>query len=225
MSEGWSTRSDPARLRQVTTALWLVPVSVAFGAPSGTVSVTTGMQHHSLGVLPIGLAVLADVAGSAVLIWRFRAEQRRPGQSGLVEARAAIIVAAALAVAGAVLTVQSAAALAAGSRPGTSAVSLGAAAVLLAVLAPLAQAKRRLGQRIASRALPGDGTSALLERRLARWPRPPWRSTTRWDGSGRTGSPPSSSRPSPPPKPGIPAGLAGVGLSAGTAYGTMTSWR
>lgn len=136
MSEGWSTRSDPARLRQVTTALWLVPVSVAFGAPSGTVSVTTGMQHHSLGVLPIGLAVLADVAGSAVLIWRFRAEQRRPGQSGLVEARAAIIVAAALAVAGAVLTVQSAAALAAGSRPGTSAVSLGAAAVLLAVLGP-----------------------------------------------------------------------------------------
>ena len=56
-----------------------------------------------------------------------------------------------------VLTAESAAALAAGSRPGSSAIALAVAAVSLAVLAPLAYAKRRLGGRLGSAALRGDG--------------------------------------------------------------------
>ncbi len=52
---------------------------------------------------------------------------------------------------------QAAAALASGSHPGTSSVTLAAAGVTLAVLTPLAYAKRRLGRRMASRALRGDG--------------------------------------------------------------------
>jgi divalent metal cation (Fe/Co/Zn/Cd) transporter len=104
-----------------------------------------------------GLGVLADVIGSAVLIWRFRAERHQPGQSGAQETRAAIIVSAALAVVSAVLIVESVTALVNGSRPGTSGITLIAAAVSLAVLTPLAYAKRRLGQQMASRALQGDG--------------------------------------------------------------------
>ena len=88
----------------VTRALWLVSVSVAFGALSGVVSVITGLHDHSLSVLAVGLGVLADVTGSAVLIWRFRAERQQPGQSGAQETRAAIIVAVALAVVSAVGT-------------------------------------------------------------------------------------------------------------------------
>jgi divalent metal cation (Fe/Co/Zn/Cd) transporter len=57
-----------------------------------------------------------------------------------------------------VILAQSVAALAAGSRPGTSDLALIAAGVSLAVLTPLARAKRRLGGQIASRALQGDGT-------------------------------------------------------------------
>ena len=53
---------------------------------------------------------------------------------------------------------QPAAALASGSRPGTSDVILIAAGVFPAVLAPSACAKRRLGRRMAGRALHGDGT-------------------------------------------------------------------
>ncbi|HUY51324.1 MAG TPA: hypothetical protein VMV92_37420 [Streptosporangiaceae bacterium] len=64
------------RARQVTSALRLVCASVAFGAVSGIVSVTAGLgDHHSLGAFGVGLGVLADVTGSAVLIWRFRAAQ------------------------------------------------------------------------------------------------------------------------------------------------------
>ncbi len=141
----------------VTQALWLVSISVVSGALSGAFSVITGLHGHSLSVLAVGLGVLADVTGSAALIWRFRAERHQPGQGGPQETRAAIIVSAALAVVSAVLVAESVTALVNGSRPGTSGTTLIAAAVSLAVLTPLAYAKRRLGQRMASRALQGDG--------------------------------------------------------------------
>ena len=153
-----SPDSGLIRPQQVTRALWLVSVSVAFGLASGVVSVITGLHGHSLGVFAVGLGVLADVTGSAALIWRFQAEQRRPGQSAAYEWRAAVIVAIALAIVAVVLTAESVSALASGSRPGASAITLIAAGVSLAVLTPLAYAKRRLGRQMGSRALQGDGT-------------------------------------------------------------------
>jgi divalent metal cation (Fe/Co/Zn/Cd) transporter len=153
---------DPHRLRLVTAALRLVSVSVVFGVISGAVSVITGLRGQSLGVFATGLAVIADVTGSAMLIWRFRAERRQPVQSDPVEARAAIVVATALAVVSVVLTVQAGAALASGSRPGTAAVGLAAAGASVLVLTPLACAKRRLGRRMASRALRGDGALSAI---------------------------------------------------------------
>jgi divalent metal cation (Fe/Co/Zn/Cd) transporter len=145
--------SGPDRPGQVTMALRLVWVSVVFGIFSGAVSVTTGLADRSLSVLAVGLRVLADVTGSATLVWRFRAERRQPGQSQAAEARAAIVVAAALAIVSAVIAIQAVIALATGARPGTSGVTLAAAAVSLVVLTPLACAKRRLGGQMASRAL------------------------------------------------------------------------
>jgi divalent metal cation (Fe/Co/Zn/Cd) transporter len=159
MPEDQPSGSHLSRRRMVTQALWLVSISISvvFGALSGTVSVITGLRGHSLSVFAVGLGVLADVTGSAVLIWRFRAERHQPGRSGAQERRAAIIVSVALAVVSAVLMIESVIALVNGSRPGTSGITLIAAAVSLAVLSPLACAKRRLGKRMASRALQGDG--------------------------------------------------------------------
>jgi divalent metal cation (Fe/Co/Zn/Cd) transporter len=161
--------SDLDRLRQVTAALWLVWVSVTFGIVSGAVSVTSGLADRSLSVLAVGLGVLADVTGSATLIWRFRAERRQPGRSQAAEARAAIMVAAALATVSAVITIQAAIALAASSRPGTSGVTVIAAGVSLVVLAPLAYAKRRLGARMAARPCEEMAPSAASGRPPACW--------------------------------------------------------
>src|SRR5690242_12761128 len=111
--------SSADRVRQLTAALRLVLVSVVFGICSGAVSVTAGLANHSLSVLAIGLGVLADVTGSATLVWRLRAELRQPGQSQAAETRAAMVVAAALAVVSAVIAVQAVIALATGSHPGT----------------------------------------------------------------------------------------------------------
>jgi hypothetical protein len=69
----------PAGRGQLTTALRLVWVSVIFGPVSGAVSVTAGLADHSPSMLAVGLGMLADVTGSAPLIWRFRAERRQPG--------------------------------------------------------------------------------------------------------------------------------------------------
>ena len=185
---------DDSRLtrpQQVTRALWLVSVSVAFGVVSGAVSVITGLHGHSLGVFAVGLGVLADVIGSATLIWRFRAERQQPGQSAAHERRAAIIVAIALAVVAVVLTAESVTALASGSRPGTSAITLIAAGVSLAVLTPLAYAKRRLGGQMGSHALQGDGTlSGIGGSHQPTGAGCSRAKMTRWAGGGPTGSPP-----------------------------------
>src|SRR5258708_38843651 len=109
-----------ARARLVGHALRLVTASVIFGVLSGTVSVIAGLQDSSLGVFAVGLGVLADVTGSAVLIWRLRAERPHHGPSGTREARAAAILAAALAVVAALPAADSVAALISASPPPTS---------------------------------------------------------------------------------------------------------
>ena len=155
-------RACGARRLLITAALRLVWASVAFGLLSGPVSVTAGVREHSAGVFAIGLGVLADVTGSGVLIWRLRAERQSPGKSARAEARAAVLVGTALAVVSVVLTAQSASALAERPHPGRLAITLAAAGVSLAVLTPLACAKRRLGRRMGSRALEGDGTLSAI---------------------------------------------------------------
>ena len=69
------------RAESIRRALRLVTLSVAFGLASGVVSIAVGLGGHSLGVFAVGLGVLADVTGSATLIWRFRAELSEPALS------------------------------------------------------------------------------------------------------------------------------------------------
>jgi divalent metal cation (Fe/Co/Zn/Cd) transporter len=138
-------------------ALWLSAFSVAWGVVSGGVSVTVGLLDGSFGVLGLGLTVLADLTGSAVLIWRFRAELGGVKQAETLEARAALVVAAALGTVSVVLAVGAVRALVVGSEPGSSVTGLVAAGLALVVLSPLAYTKRRVAAELQSRALRGDG--------------------------------------------------------------------
>src|SRR5215475_1961510 len=130
------------RSAMLERALRLSWLSVGFGLLLGSVSIGAGLADHSLGVLAAGLSVLADVSGSVVLIWRFRVERTDPGRAHQVEDRAAVAVAAMLAVIGVLLTYESVHALIAGTRPGTTLLLVLTAAVSVCVLAPLAYAKR-----------------------------------------------------------------------------------
>jgi divalent metal cation (Fe/Co/Zn/Cd) transporter len=146
----------------LASALLLVSISVAFGAISGAVSVTAGVLDHSLGVLAVGLAVLADLTGSAVLIWRFRAERDHPVDAAEVEARASVIVTAALVVISVALTFESIRALLASTHPGSSAITLASAGVAVLMLTPLAYLKRSTAAALASGALRGDSTLSAI---------------------------------------------------------------
>jgi divalent metal cation (Fe/Co/Zn/Cd) transporter len=154
--------SDSRRDRLLAIALWLSVITVLWGIASGGVSVTVGLLDGSLGVLGLGLNVLADVTGSAVLVWRFRAELRHAAGGERVEARAAVVIAVALATVCVVLTVSAIHALAVGSRPESSTLGMVTAGLSILVLAPLAYRKRRVAAELGSRALRGDSVLSGL---------------------------------------------------------------
>ena len=163
MSDGSALPAGrPSRPRLLERALLLVTLSVVWGALSGGFALAVGLVDGSLAVLGVGLSVLADVSGSAMLIWRFRTERRRPVDARAAEARAGRVVAAALCATSAVLVAGSVHALLVGSRPGTSVLGLIGPAVTLAVLAPLAVAKRRVGAALDSPALEGDASLSAV---------------------------------------------------------------
>ena len=152
------TTGDPIRHGLLARALLLSKISVFWGLAAGAWGVTAGLLAGSLGVLGLGLNVLADVAGSIVLVWRFRVERRNPDERHRVEARASVVVAGALSIVSVTLIVAAANALAAGSAPEKSVMAMIAAGVSAVVLAPLGRAKYRTGVALHSHALKGDGT-------------------------------------------------------------------
>jgi divalent metal cation (Fe/Co/Zn/Cd) transporter len=139
-------------------ALLLSIVSVVWGVGVGTWSITAGLLAGSLGVLGLGLVVLADVAGSASLVWRFRQERSDSHAAERAEARASVVVVVALLLTATVLAVASIQALIAGTAPDNSLSAMLSAGVSALVLAPLAIAKHGVGKALSSSALRGDGT-------------------------------------------------------------------
>jgi divalent metal cation (Fe/Co/Zn/Cd) transporter len=142
----------------VHLALRLSVVSVVWGLGVGTWSITAGLLAGSLGVLGLGLDLIADVAGSVSLVWRFRRERADPEAADRAEAHASVVVVGALLLTAAVLTVASVRALVAGTSPDNSLSAMLSALVSALVLAPLAIAKRKVGTDLSSSALRGDGT-------------------------------------------------------------------
>jgi divalent metal cation (Fe/Co/Zn/Cd) transporter len=137
-------------------ALSLSLASVCTGALIGTLSVSVGIVEASVSVLGTGLGLLADLAGSVVLVWRFHAERRHAVHAERVERRAAAVVMIALALVSVVITADAVRALVDHGLPRGSWLSLVTAGIALTVLTPLALAKRRTAADLGSHALRGD---------------------------------------------------------------------
>ncbi len=153
---------EHARSALLARALTLSYLSIAWGVVSGGVSIVVGLRSRSLGVLGLGLNVLADLVGSVGLVWRFRVERQRPHHATRAEARVSVVVASTLGVVGTSLGLAAIAELTAGSKPQSSALALVSAIVSALVLAPLGIAKRGTGRTLHSHALVGDGTLSLI---------------------------------------------------------------
>ena len=149
---------DPVRHGLLVRALALSYFSIGWGLIAGASAITAGLLAGSLGVLGLGLNVLADVAGSVGLVWRFGVERRHPTKGIRAEARASIVVATALALVAITLTVAAIDELVSHSVPEHSLFAMISAGVSALVLAPLGWAKYRTGRLLGSHALMGDGT-------------------------------------------------------------------
>jgi len=150
------------RMQLLSRALHLSVISVCVGALIGTLSVAVGLLEASASVLGSGLGLLADLAGSIVLVWRFHSERRAPFHAERVERRAAVVVAVALGVVSLAIAAEATVALARHEPPGASWLSLIVAGVALAVLPPLAVAKRSTAARLGSHALRGDSSITAI---------------------------------------------------------------
>jgi len=153
---------DPTRHRLLARALALSYFSVVWGLIAGASAITAGLLARSLGVLGLGLNVLADVAGSIGLIWRFGVERRDPRKGVRAEARASVVVATGLGLVAVTLTVAAINDLLSHSVPEHSLFAAISAGVSAVVLAPLGWAKYRTGSLLGSHALMGDGTLSAI---------------------------------------------------------------
>lgn len=155
-------RTEGDRAELLSRALYLSLASVCAGALIGAFSVAIGIIEASVGVLGSGLGLLADLAGSVVLVWRFRSERRHPVRAERAERRAAVVVVVALALVSVVVAAEAIRALVEHESPTGSGLSLVAAGIALVVLPPLALAKRRTAAGLGSHALRGDSSITAI---------------------------------------------------------------
>ena len=152
----------PNRQELLSKALLLSYISIGWGVAAGAVAITSGLLAGSLGVLGLGLNVLADVGGSIGLVWRFRVERLDPDRGHRAEARASSIVAVALIIVATTLMIAAIEELLAGSAPERSIVAMVTAGTSAVALIPLGVSKHRTGDALRSHTLKGDGTLSLI---------------------------------------------------------------
>lgn len=145
--------------------------SVAWAALAGMLSLTAGVVTGSLALLAFGLSSVIDGSASAVLVWRFRRELGETGHSSRdlhhVERIATRAVAVAMLASAAYVLVQAGRSLIERAHPAQSVMGIVLLTGSLLVLPPVGTVKLRLGRRLRSRALEGDGILSVVGATLA----------------------------------------------------------
>jgi divalent metal cation (Fe/Co/Zn/Cd) transporter len=152
----------PALRRAIELSAISVALSGVFGAAAVAVALATGRMS----LLGFGFDAVMDSIASIVLIWRFQIERASPSRAREVERAAETAVGVVLVVLGVVLAVGSASALLRGAHAEATTVGLVISLTSAVLLPPLALAKRRIAERLGSRALRADavltGIAALI---------------------------------------------------------------
>lgn len=151
----------------VRDALVLSYAAVAWSAVSGAVSIAVGVADASTALVGTGTDVLADMASSLVLIWRFRAElHARPASDG-AEERAERIASLALIAVALGVGIAACTRLASGEGAAAGGVAIAVAAASLVVLPVFAVLKYRIARAVPSPALRMDGNITLVGATMA----------------------------------------------------------
>jgi len=167
-----------ADLRSAIRASWS---SICWSVVAGVAAITVGLAANTLSLLAYGLDGLVDSIASGVILLDLKVEVH--GGHPPAHRRAERTVGLALVLIGAVVSVQSVRGLRSGDGPDPSSFGIAIAFASMVVLPPLAVWKIRVGRRLNSTALQGDGiltaagsalaaitlTGMLLDRKLGWW--------------------------------------------------------
>lgn len=155
------------RFALIRSALRLSYFTIGWNGGAGIAALLAAVLASSPALAAFALNALLDSSASAVLVWRFRTEQRDPSAAERLERRAHGWIAAAMIIVGLYIVVEAFRALIGGSHAEDSVFGVVLAALSLAVLPWLGRAKLRVASRLSSGSLRGDGILTLAAAGLA----------------------------------------------------------
>jgi divalent metal cation (Fe/Co/Zn/Cd) transporter len=162
----FSTLTD-RRAALLVSALRLSFLTIIWNGTVGATALLLSFLDNSLALAALALNALLDSSASAVLVWRFRTEQRDPRAAEHLERRAQIWIIVAIGLIALYIGAQSVRALVGGTHPESSAFGVALAGLSLVVLPWLGYRKLRVASVLSSAALRGDGVLTLAAATLA----------------------------------------------------------
>jgi divalent metal cation (Fe/Co/Zn/Cd) transporter len=156
-----------SRQDDLALAIRLSLATIAWNVASGTAALVAAFGLGSISLAGLGFNAVLDSVASAVLVWRFTVETREPHRAERIEHVARLFVGWTLVSVAIYLAEEAVRDLVTGRHAETSTASLVIAAAAVAVLTPLAMAKRRVANRLGSRALHADSMLSAMGAALA----------------------------------------------------------
>jgi divalent metal cation (Fe/Co/Zn/Cd) transporter len=156
-----------SRQDDLALAIRLSLATIAWNVASGTAALVAAFRLGSISLAGLGFNAVLDSVASAVLVWRFTVETREPHRAERIEHVARLFVGWTLVAVAIYLAEEAVRDLVTGTHAETSTASLVIAAAAVAVLTPLAIAKRRVANRLGSRALHADSMLSAMGAALA----------------------------------------------------------
>ena len=150
---------DPGRPRLVRRARLLAGLGVGWHVIEAVIAVAAGLAAGSIALVGFGADSVVESVAGLILIWRFAGD--RAG-SEHAERRAQRLIGAAFFLIAAYVAVEATRTLITAEHPTASWVGIGLAAIILAIMPPLAAAKSRVGERLGSSATKSEGRQNLL---------------------------------------------------------------
>jgi divalent metal cation (Fe/Co/Zn/Cd) transporter len=146
----------------VRRGVWLEWFTIAWNSVEGIAGIVAGIAAGSIALVGFGIDSYVEVFAGSVIVWRLAQDRHGHELSRAAERRAVRLIAATFLVLAAGVGIESVRRLANGAEADDSLFGIGLALVSLVAMPLLARAKRRVGEKIGSRAVTADATETTL---------------------------------------------------------------
>lgn len=136
--------------------------TIAWNAVECVAAIASGVAAGSIALIGFGVDSSVEVFAGGVIWWRLRRERRGEATGQAAEQRAVRLIAITFLLLAAGVGIESVRKLVVGAQPAESTFGIALAAVSLVVMPALARAKRRVGERLDSRAVVADAAETSL---------------------------------------------------------------